>query len=460
MMLLGTVLFGQWQLADVYFGEDYINWGISLGLVLMMLIKSPPFIKNKWFAFPVFLLLSYFSYSISFHLHHFPNWSTAGDYLLLVVITGLLIGALKKSKTQLWQQTILLFIGIGLGYWVGAQEVLLFLIIVAVALKIILLLVVDRLEQYWIQVVILLLLVFIVLNRDKQTVYASQNKYFDPVIFSTATAFQQIDITRWKGQLWYYLDRKVHFSTIDPWLYYEPLVHPALSLIPSPQNILIIGGENGLAVKEVLKNKNIQSIDLMPLDTSFLNLAQQHPLFLEVNDNVLSSDRINYLEADIFHYLSQAKGQYELLIVDLPDPNDILTNQYYTKEFYHLCWESLTQNGMMVSQSGSPYFATMAFGLINNTMQSAGFNTLQFHNQVMTAGEWGWTIGSKSSQSIATILRTKTFENMSLHWLNSEAMQMMLSFGKKQIMEESELINTLENPILYKSFNSGNWQHH
>lgn len=459
-VLLGSMLSGQWLLAHTYFGKDYIHWGISLLIIAFIIMKMAGHIQPKWYALPVFLLLVSFSYAISFELHTFPTFSTLGDYIVLVIATSLLIGSQRDQYPfNYWLQAVLVGAGISLGamldpqsvVWIGAISLALLAVISAFTNSVSN----NKIQSGGFVLVILVIILF----RSYTVVYPAQKKYFDPVIFSTTTAFQQIDITQWKGQQWYYLDQRVQFSTVDPWLYYEPLVHPAMSLLDHPQRVLILGGENGMALSELLKYSQIETIDLIPLDTALLTLAASNTLFTKVNKNALKSGRIHILTADLMYQLAHMKEQYDLIVIDLPDPKDVLTNQYYTKEFYQLCLTALSDHGVIVTQSGSPYFATEAFGLIANSMKAAGFQTTQLHNQIMTAGEWGWTIGVTGLLEVDSLLRQASFDQVDTHWLNQDAMQMMLSFGQRQITPNTKAVNTMSRPILYRSYNAGNWQH-
>ncbi|PIE97476.1 MAG: hypothetical protein CR961_01925 [Polaribacter sp.] len=146
------------------------------------------------------------------------------------------------------------------------------------------------------------------------------------------------------------------------------------------------------------------------------------------------------------------KDYFDVIIVDLPDPKSVELGRLYSYEFYKLCSRHLRPNGVLVTQSGSPYFATRAFLCINKTMQKAGFSTVPLHNQVLTLGEWGWVLGVKNTgvknlkqqlQQIKIKVPTK--------WINSEAMLLITSFGKDFYPWQKDTIevNRIHNPVLY-----------
>lgn len=289
--------------------------------------------------------------------------------------------------------------------------------------------------------------------------FASQEKYYDPVVYSKETAFQTVDVTRWRGEYWFYYNTINQFSSIDHWLYFEPMVHPVTELSTSKNKILVIGGENGMIVKELLKYHDIRNIDMLPLDTMLYEVARQNKLFTGLNQNALDHEKVQLIKRTPFSFLSSQHHVYDLIFIDLPDPVDLELNQYYTKEFYELCYRTLRKDGFLITQAGSPYFATRAFYCINNTLQAAGFSTVPMHNQVLTLGEWGWVIGAKqgTAEEVRSHLQLLEFSNIKTIWLNNEAVKMMLSFGKITVPYDSA-INSLKYPAVHNYYREGTWK--
>lgn len=289
--------------------------------------------------------------------------------------------------------------------------------------------------------------------------FDSQAYYEDKVVFSHTTDFQQIDITEWKGNHWFYQDRINQFSSIDSWLYFEPFVHPAMHLAETHPRVLIVGGENGMLARELVKYNGVD-IDLIAVDKGYLALSRKSPFFVEEHGGVFDRAEVNVLDGDAFRLLSGNSQYYDLIFVDVPDPVDVELNQYFTLEFYELCAGALSEGGMIITQSGSPYFATTAFQSIQGTMRAAGFSVQAYHNQVLTLGEWAWTIGSKrgSESRLRTALQQLTFNQVETAWLNREAMNMMLSFGKPYVVSGRPGINTIKDPVIYQYYIQGNYQ--
>ena len=182
-------------------------------------------------------------------------------------------------------------------------------------------------------------------------------------------------------------------------------------------------------------------------------MARDEALFTDVNEGALTNKNVIILEEDPFTFLASHEEIYDLIFIDAPDPVDVLTNQFYTQEFYQLVNTALTGNGMFVTQSGSPYFATEAYEMLKRTIANSGFYITSYHNQVLSLGEWSWTIGSKDGK-VKSKLEDASFKVFDTKWLNNEAMRMMLSFGKSKIAVDSS-INTIADPKLYEYYLEG-----
>jgi len=178
------------------------------------------------------------------------------------------------------------------------------------------------------------------------------------------------------------------------------------------------------------------------------------------NNDSMHSDKLEIINMDGFNYLEDINKFFDVIIVDLPDPKSVELNKLYTKEFYQLALFKLRPNGMIITQAGSPYYATKAFKCIDKTMLAAGFNTLKLHNQVLTLGEWGWILGSKTQEEklLKKRLQSIKYDHVKTRWINNEAMYLISSFGKEFYKKDGKIdINTINNPVLYQYYISGNW---
>ncbi|MGY6648193.1 polyamine aminopropyltransferase [Wenyingzhuangia sp. IMCC45574] len=290
--------------------------------------------------------------------------------------------------------------------------------------------------------------------------WGEQKKYKDKIIFSEQTKYQKIVITEWKNEHWLYLNGNLQFCSIDEKMYHEPLVHPIMNLHQHPQRVLILGGGDGCAVREILKYPSVEKIDLVDLDAKMTELGKNHPVLLDINQGSLNTKKVNIYNQDAYIFLEQnTLDFYDVIIADLPDPRNIELGRLYSKEFYTLCNRKLRPNGFIITQAGSPYFATKAYECINKTMTDAGFTTTKLHNQVISMGEWGWVLGSKKIKDVAT-LKDK-LQSLRFHktkWINNEAMQLITSFGKDFYKTKDSIeVNSVHNPVLYQYYLKGNW---
>lgn len=309
--------------------------------------------------------------------------------------------------------------------------------------------------------VVLLMIVVGFFVAKPLILFGEQKKYKDKVIYAEQSKYQRIVLTKWKNEHWLYLNGNQQLSTLDEDKYHEPLVHPAMKLAKHAQKVLILGGGDGCAAREVLKHPSVEEITLVDLDPAMTDLGRTHPILIALNNHALHHEKVTIVNQDGFTFLEKTRQFFDVIIIDLPDPKSVDLNRLYTKELYQLCSRQLRPNGVLITQAGSPYFATKAFKCIQKTMKAAGFATAAMHNQILTMGEWGWVVGSKSTSNIILKkqLQQLNFSEINTKWLNNEAMQLMTSFGKGFYFQEDDFIevNTIQNPVLYQYYLKGNW---
>ena len=289
--------------------------------------------------------------------------------------------------------------------------------------------------------------------------FGEQKNYKDKIVHVSQSRYQKIVITEKEGYFWLFINGNQQLSSFDEWLYHEPLVHPAMQIVGTKKDILIMGGGDGCAVKEVLKYKEVESITVVDLDSTMINLSRKHPALLAMNQGSFEDEKVQIHYQDAFLFNEHTDKKYDLIIVDLPDPRAIDINKLYTRQFYEKLHKLLTASGILITQAGSPYFATKAFYCIEKTFQSAGFNTLPLHNQVLTMGEWGWIIGSKqlSKKQMKHKLAHADLSNLNLRWMTNSSLQLVCSFGKPLGDTSGIQVNTLSHPVLPSYYINGNW---
>jgi len=220
------------------------------------------------------------------------------------------------------------------------------------------------------------------------------NLYADEIIVSRTSPYQRIVVTRWRDDVRLFLNGHLQFASRDEYRYHEALVHPALSAVPNARRVLVLGGGDGLAVREILKYPNIQEIRLVDLDPMMTELFSTHELLVGLNSGSLKSPKVKITNADAFVWLDQDPEVFDLILVDLPDPSNFSIGKLYTSSFYRVLARHLSQSGVAVIQATSPLFARKSFWCVVETVKSAGLVATPFHVYVPAFGEWGFVMAS------------------------------------------------------------------
>jgi len=221
------------------------------------------------------------------------------------------------------------------------------------------------------------------------------NIYADDIILSRNTAYQRIVITAWKDDLRLFLNSNLQFSSRDEYRYHEALVHPALSAMPSARHVLVLGGGDGLAVREILKHGQVQDVTLVDLDPEMTKLFSSHPELRRLNHDSLKDPRVRVINADAFAWLDASSGTWDMAVVDFPDPSTFALGKLYTTTFYKLLTRRLSPDGLFVVQSTSPLFARRSYWCIVSTIEHAGLRATPYHVYVPSFGEWGYVIAGR-----------------------------------------------------------------
>jgi len=294
-------------------------------------------------------------------------------------------------------------------------------------------------------------------------IWSEQKRYIDKIIYFEQSRYQKIVMTQWYDYFWLYLDGHVQFSSLDEYRYHECLVHPAMLASTSVENVLVLGGGDGLAVREILKHRGVKRVVLVDIDPAVTRLAKTHPLLVDLNHGSLKNPKVGVVNDDAAHFIRTPKPEYPLLwnviIVDLPDPRKPSLERLYSLEFYQGCKNRLSRDGIMVTQATSPVFTSKAFWCIEKTMRKAGFNTLPYHAYVPTFGDWGWVMGTMLPLDIVKKrLSTADLSRLSLRYLNKELLQSIFLFSPADMIDSSTVeVHSDFDPVLYRYYQEGKW---
>ena len=277
--------------------------------------------------------------------------------------------------------------------------------------------------------------------------------YRDDVILSKQTAYQKIVMTKHKDDVRLFLDGNLQFSTMDEYRYHEALVHIPMLYAKSHERILVLGGGDGLAVREILKYDDVKEIVLVDIDKEMTDLCTNNAEISKLNNHSLENEKLKVINEDAYIYVQENKEKFDVIIIDFPDPNNENLNKLYTNVFYNYVKANLTQDGVMVCQSTSPYYAKKSFWCINKTIKTQFENVLPYHLQVPTFGEWGFNLafnGDNTRQKLA--VETK--------YLTDENIDAMFVFGKDENVDLTQIEeNNMFKPslVLYYNEEVQNW---
>ncbi|MCV7101936.1 polyamine aminopropyltransferase [Mycobacterium palustre] len=222
-----------------------------------------------------------------------------------------------------------------------------------------------------------------------------QRLYADPIIAYRHTPYQEIVVTRRGDDTRLYLDGGLQFSTRDEYRYTESLVYPALGGdARGARSVLVLGGGDGLAARELLRQPGIERIVQVELDPAVIELART--TLRGANAGALDNPRVGVVIDDAMTWLRRGPpGLFDAVIVDLPDPDTPVLGRLYSTEFYALAGRALAPGGLLAVQAGSPFSTPTAFWRTVSTIRAAGYAVTPYHVHVPTFGDWGFALARR-----------------------------------------------------------------
>jgi len=302
--------------------------------------------------------------------------------------------------------------------------------------------------------IIYLVTVFLILitgfwQSSKLTTMIENRLYENNIIYTEQTAYQKIVVTGSKGRVQFYINGAIQFDSIDEHRYHESLVHPAMMSSRSHENILIIGGGDGMALREVLKYDDVNRVTLVDLDPVITILFKEHKELSKLNDHAYRDEKVTVYNQDAWKFIESAKELFDVIIVDLPDPNNISLSRLYSQVFYQLLKNKLSKSGVIVTQATSPLFTKKAFWSIKKTMENTKLYTKAYHTYVPSFGEWGFVLGGNFPIDLE---RQKPMEN--LKYIDADVMKKISIFAP-DIAEVEVEGNKLSTHRLIEYYNEG-----
>jgi spermidine synthase len=294
-------------------------------------------------------------------------------------------------------------------------------------------------------IVSVLMLLILLLSAQPLIRVWSQSLYEDQVIFQKRTPYQQLVLTKYRDDLNFFINGNLQFSSRDEYRYHEALVHIPMAAARRRENVLVLGGGDGLAVREILKYKPSAFVTVVDLDPEVVALARRNPLMRELNEASLDHPQVMVFHTDAYMFLESRESLYDVILADLPDPNNVSLARLYSREFYDLAFSRLTRRGVFATQSTSPYYAKNAFWCIYETVRASRFeNVVPYHVFVPSFGDWGFVVASKDRFDYAALeIPVPT------QFLGRNALKRCFQFEKDIIAgEPAPRTNTLDDPQL------------
>ena len=279
------------------------------------------------------------------------------------------------------------------------------------------------------------------------TSWAEDEMYADPVVFSETTPYQRIVVTRGRAGFQLFLNGNLQFASADEYRYHEALVHPAMMAADAPpRRALILGGGDGLALREVLAHPSIEAVTLVDLDPAMTDLARRFPPLGELNHHAFGDRRVTVINDDAMVWLDEHPGTWDAIIVDFPDPNTFALGKLFTRLFYRRLLARLAPGGAVSVQATSPLFARRSYWCIIETMRSAGFAVQPYHVTVPSFGVWGYALARRTPFPPPTRV-----PELPLRFLNPPALAAMFELPADMAPVAVE-INQLDNQALVRYY--------
>lgn len=277
------------------------------------------------------------------------------------------------------------------------------------------------------------------------TDFAEAQLYADGIVHAESSPYQRIVITRWRDDLRLFLNNNLQFSSRDEYRYHEALVHPGLASLPQAQRVLILGGGDGMAAREVLKYRQIESITLVDLDPAMTRLFSTAPALRRLNADALNSPKLRLINSDALKWLEENDERFDFIIIDFPDPSNFAIGKLYSAAFYRLLAKRMHADSLAVIQSTSPFYARQSFWCIVTTLESVGLTATPYHALVPSFGEWGYVLVGRRAY------RPPERYEVAMRFLTSETTPALFDFPKDMARVDAE-VNRLNNQVLVRYF--------
>ena len=247
--------------------------------------------------------------------------------------------------------------------------------------------------------VVMALLAVAFVKADALTSFAEDAMFADDIVYTKTTHYQRIVVTRNRAGFQLFLNGNLQFSSADEYRYHEALVHPAMALASeggrAPRRVLILGGGDGLGLREVLKYSSVEEVVLVDLDPDMTELSRRFPPLARLNQDSFADPRVRVVNEDAMIWLERDARPFDAAVVDFPDPNSFALGKLYTTRFYRMLKARLAPAAAVSIQATSPLFARSSYWCIVRTLEAAGFSVRPYYTAVPSFGVWGFALARR-----------------------------------------------------------------
>ena len=280
---------------------------------------------------------------------------------------------------------------------------------------------------------------------DQITSLSEDKLYHDPVVLAATSPYQRIVVTNGRTGHRLFLNGNLQFAERDEYRYHEALVHPAMAAQGAPKKIAVLGGGDGMAVREILKYPSVESVTLVELDPNMTRLFSTNAAMVQLNGGALSSPKLKVVNTDAFQWLQDAADTFDVIVVDFPDPTNFSIGKLYTSSFYALMAQRLSASGYAVIQTTSPLVARQSYWTVATTIESVGLHATPYHANVPSFGEWGYIVASHRPWRMPTVVP------VGLRFMNPQTLPLLFDFPNDMARIPAE-VNRLSNQVLVSTY--------
>ncbi len=229
---------------------------------------------------------------------------------------------------------------------------------------------------------------------EKQTNDLAISIRVKDTIHEEQTEFQHLSIvdTYAYGRM-LFLDGCIMTSIKEEFVYHEMITMPALNAHPNPEKVMVIGGGDGGAVREVVKHPKVKQVTLVEIDGRIIENSKKYlPEIAAAYDN----PKVTVLVDDGIKHIKENENSYDIIIIDSTDPIGPAEG-LFAREFYQNVHKALKEDGIMVAQTESPFFDGELIKRIHTDLKEI-YPIVKLYLAfvpVYPTGMWSFTMASK-----------------------------------------------------------------